>query len=423
VLVGLAPAFIAARADAGAVMRDGRGVGTGRRRRRLRDALVVAEFAISLVLVIGAGLTVRSLAKLRQVDTGVRETGLLTASVSLPGVRYSSMALTLGFTDRLLEQLRGTPGVEAAAITDGLPPDRLSEATNFKPERLVLSASEFEPIGDRVIVSDDYFRTMGIPLLAGRAFDSRDRTADTASLTVIINERFAKKYFADVNPLGQRIRMSGDTWVRVVGVVGNVRYMGLASSDNVTMYQPQSQMAGWTFWVVMRTSADPFALAMPLRRAVASIDPQIAVAQVQLARDIVTASTAANQFRALVLALLAGAALVLAAIGIYGVMSYAVSSRTREIGVRVALGARTDDVTALVLREGLARALAGVAAGLLAAWGATRLMSKLLFGVTATDPITFAGVPLVLLAVAAVACWLPARRAARVDPMVALRAE
>jgi putative ABC transport system permease protein len=251
-------------------------------------------------------------------------------------------------------------------------------------------------------------------------FDGRDR--DTNAVAVISNA-FAKQIFADRNPIGQRVLVSGDTRVTIIGVVGDVKYSGPGESARITLYQSFSQFPQWTFSVVARVNDDPNVLVTPLRRIVASIDPEIAVAEVRTLRDLVDASASAVRFRALVLAIFAATALLLAAIGIYGVMSFAVAARTREIGVRVALGARAGDVTAMVLRDGLVRAGLGVGIGLVGAAAVTRMMTKLLFGVTATDPATFATVSLVLLVVAAGACWLPARRAAKVDPMVALRAD
>jgi len=418
--VGLLPAWIAAHSDAGNAMRDGGRGGGSRQRRRVRDALVVAEFAISVMLVVGAGLMIRSLAKLRHVDLGVHTDGLLTASISLPNVRYGSMESIVGFADRLQERLREVPAVSHAAVTVGLPPDRLTDATNFKPEGMSLPPGEWEPIADHLWVTDDYFATMGIPLVAGRIFDGRDR--DTNGVAVISNA-LAKQIFRGRNPIGQRMLVSGDTRVTIIGVVGDVKYSGPAESARITLYQSFNQFPQWTFSVVARVNDDPTMIVTPLRRIVASIDPEIAVAEVLTLRDLVDASASAARFRALVLAIFAGTALLLAAIGIYGVMSFAVAARTREIGVRVALGARARDVTTMLLRDGLARAALGVGLGLVGAAGITRLMTKLLFGVAATDPMTFGTVSIVLLVVAAGACWLPARRAARVDPIIALRAD
>jgi putative ABC transport system permease protein len=421
-VVGLVPAFMAARSDASRAMQEsGRGGSDGHRRRRLRDALVVAEFAISLILVIGGALMTRSLAKLRHVDVGVRKEGVLTASVGLPGARYQSSAAIVSFGERVLARLGALPGVEHAAISTGLPPDRVGDASNFKPEALPLAPGKWEPIGDHLYVTGEYFAAMGIPLREGRVFDARDR--DTVNMPLIVNETLAKRYFAGVDPIGQRVRVNGDTWLTVVGVVADVKYRGLADETRLNLYEAFNVFPQWSFSIVMRTSGDPLALTTPLRRAVAAIDPEIAVAQVRTVRDLVDESTAATRFRALLLGVLGAAALILAAVGIYGVMSYAVSCRTREIGVRVALGAQPGNVMTLVLREGLLRATLGVAIGLGGAWALTRLLNRLLYGVTATDPWTFSVVPLVLIAVAAVACWLPARRATRVDPMIALRAD
>jgi len=418
--VGVLPAWIAAHSDAGNAIRDGGRSRGNRRRGRVRDALVVAEFAISVMLVVSAGLMIRSLGKLRQVDLGVHADGLLTASISLPNVRYRNVPAIVSFVDRLQQRLREIPAISHVAVTVGLPPDRLTDATNFKVQEIASAPGEWEPIADHLWVTDDYFATMGIPVLAGRLFDARDR--DTNGVAVV-NNALAKQIFADRDPIGQRLLVSGDTRVTIVGVVADVKYSGAGESARITLYQSFNQFPQWTFSVIARANDDPTAIVTPLRRIVASIDPEIAVAEIRTLRDLVDASTSAARFRALLLAIFAATALLLAAIGIYGVMSFAVAARSREIGVRVALGARARDVTSMVLRHGLFRAGLGIVIGLAGAAAITRMMTKLLFGVTAADPVTYAGVSLLFLVVAAGACWLPARRAARVDPMVALRAE
>ena len=265
------------------------------------------------MLVVGAGLMIRSLGKLRHVDLGVRADGLLTASISLPNVRYGSTAAIVGFADRVQQGLRELPAVSHATVTVGLPPDRLTDATNFKPEGMSLPAGEWEPIADHLWVTDDYFATMGIPLLAGRLFDGRDR--DTNGVAVISNA-LAKQIFVDRNPSGQRMLVSGDTRVTIIGVVGDVKYSGPAASARITLYQSFNQFPEWTFSVVARANDDPNTVVTPLRRIVASIDPEIAVAEIRTLRDLVDASASAARFRALVLAIFAATALLC-----YGSMS------------------------------------------------------------------------------------------------------
>jgi putative ABC transport system permease protein len=419
--IGLMSVWPVVRSDANAVIRETTHGPRESGRRRLSDGLVVAQFAVSLMLVVGATLMVRSVASLRQVDLGVRGDGIVTGSVALPGRRYQSTALIRGFVGRLFSEIRTKPGVEYVAVGNGLPPDRGADVTGFKPEAFAFATDTAEALATNLVVSADYFTTLGIPLVAGRVFDSRDR--DSTQAVVIVSATLAKRYFPDRNPLGQRIRIGGQVRATVVGVVGDVKFQGIATDNGLALYQPFDQMPQWSFSIIMRTDTEPLSFGPVIRNAVTAVDREIAVSQIQTIDDLVESSTAAHQFRAVVLSLLAGLALALAAIGIYGVLSYAVSRRTKEIGVRVALGARSADVLSLVLREGLARAALGVAIGLLGAWATTRLLSSMLFGVSATDLVTFVSVPCVLLAVAAIACWLPAYRAARVDPLIALRSD
>jgi putative ABC transport system permease protein len=417
--VGLAPAFIAAGSDAGGVIREGGRSGLSHARRRLRDGLVIAEFAISLALVIGAGLLVRSLEKLRDVDSGFRSEGLLTASVSLSPLQYSDYRSILQFKDRLTELLVATPGVEKATISVGLPPDGVGDQNNFIVEGT--APDGWQPVADHLYVGNEYLDAMGIPLLEGRRFELTDR--DSTSNPAIISRTLAEKYFQGRPPLGQRMIIGGNDTATVVGIAGDVTYEGPSESSRLAIYRSFDRFPQWSFSVIARTQGDPNSLTPALQRAVSSLDPTVALAQVKTMSNLMDEATAANRFRAVLLTLLGGVALLLAAVGIYGLMSYAVGTRTREIGVRMALGAKGSDVTALVLREGLTRAAIGIVIGLALAAAAAPLLRSLLFGVTTTDWQTFIGVPLVLLFIAAVACWLPARRAARVNPIFALKSD
>jgi predicted permease len=419
-LVGLVPAIVVARRDAHGALRIGSQSRTTSRS-TLRDALVIAEIALALMLVVGAGLMLRSLAKLRAVDTGVQSTGLITASVSLPAVRYGTTRQITGFTDRLLRELEATPGVTAAALSDGLPPDGVGDQENFYVEGTARPKDGWEPVADRLLVSDNYFAATRVPLIAGRLFDARDR--DTLANPAIVSEALAQRFFPDRSPLGHRMLLSGDNWVTVVGVVGNVTYEGLASDVRLAVYEPFALMPQWSFSVVARSSGDPVTVVAPLRRIVASLDAGVAVARVRTINDLIDQDSAANRFRALLLGVLAALALLLASVGIYGLISFVTEARTRELGIRIALGAGGGQIVWSVLRGALGRALLGVAIGAGGALALSRLVTTLVFGVTPTDPITFSVVAVLLLGVAAAAAWLPARRAARSDPILVLRSE
>lgn len=416
-LVGLVPAAVVARNGVhGAIRLSSRSTS----RSRLRDALVVAEIALALMLVVGAGLMLRSLDKLRAVDTGVRSSGIMTASISLPNSRYRSSRQIIDFSDRLLAQLRAVPGVTSAAISDGLPPAGVGDQQNFLVEGTTLPPGGWEPIGDHLDVSDGYFATMGIPLRSGRLFDERDR--DTSVAPAIISERLANRFFRGRSPLGHRLRLSGDHWVTVVGVVGNVAYEGLASEERLAVYEPFAQVPGWTFSVVARSS-DPYGVVPPLRHIVASLDREVALAQVQTLDQLSEESSAANRFRAWLLGALAGLALLLATVGIYGLVSFVTQSRTKEMGIRIALGAQDRQILWAVMRGALGRATLGIILGAAGALALRHWLTALLFGITATDPVTFTAVALLLVAAAAAASWLPARRASHSDPILALRSE
>ncbi|MDQ6886040.1 MAG: ABC transporter permease [Gemmatimonadota bacterium] len=427
-LFGLAPALLAAPASGGGSMRESaRGATDARSRRRLRSTLVASEFALSLMLLVGAGLLIRSLSKLRAVNTGVRADGVVTASIALPKFRYDKPEQILSFHDRLLGELRALPGMEHPSASTGLPPDVFGSSSDFFVTSRPVPEGEFSPVAAVLSVDGEYFAAFGIPLRAGRVFDARDNP--NGPPTVMISHALARRYFPNDDPVGQRLNIGGPGDANVytiVGVVGDVRYAGVADSATIAMYQPFAQFSeGLTrsFSIVVRTPLAAGEVASLLRTTVRSIDPELAVARVRTVRDLVETSVGGDRFRTTLLGLFAMLALVLAAIGIYGVMAYAVGRRAREIGIRLALGARTRQVYALVLGEGLAVAGAGVAVGIVLALGATRVMSKLLFEVSRTDALTFLIVTLLLLAIAAIACIIPAGRAARVDPAITMRGE
>ncbi|MDB4912259.1 MAG: hypothetical protein JWO39_3082, partial [Gemmatimonadetes bacterium] len=427
-LFALAPAILGASARAiGAVREAVRGGTDAPSRRRLRSALVVAEFALSLVLLVGAGLLVRSLSKLRSVDTGVRGDSVVTASIALPSIRYAKTAQIAVFHDRLLADLRTRPGMEKVSASVGLPPDVFGSSSDFFVTRRPPGEGEFSPLADVLAVDGDYFAALGIPLLSGRIFDEHDNS--DAPNRVIISDALARKYFPGTNPVGERINVGGtgdDNAYTVVGVVGNVRYDGVAQDPSDAIYFPfvQGGMGATpSFSVVARTRASADEVGRLVRDAVHQLDPELAVANVRTVHELVEENVAGDKFRTTLLAVFATLALVLAAVGIYGVMTYAVGRRSREIGIRLALGARAGEIYRLVLREGLGVAAIGIGLGLLASAALTRAVSKLLFEVSATDAATFVAVPVLLLAIAALACFVPARRAARVDPSVTMRTD
>ncbi|HEV7704450.1 MAG TPA: ABC transporter permease [Gemmatimonadaceae bacterium] len=427
-LFALAPAILGASSRAIGAVRDAvRGGTDAPSRRRIRSALVVAEFALSLVLLVGAGLLIRSLAKLRSVDTGVHGDGVITASIALPGIRYPKRDEINVFHDRLLADLRSRPAMEKVSTSVGLPPDTFGSSSDFFLSAHPVAEGEFSPIADVLAVDGEYFSALGIPLLSGRLIDSRDKPEATS--TVLVSEALARKYFPGGNAIGERLNVGGpgeDNAYTIIGIVGNVRYDGLAQGPSEAIYFPFVQGTfGNTpsFSVVVRTRASADEVARLVRDAVHQIDPELAVANVRTVSDLVEANVAGDKFRTTLLAVFAALALVLAAVGIYGVMTYAVGRRAREIGIRLALGARAAEIYRLVLREALGVAGLGIGIGLLASIALTRVVSKLLFEVSATDAATFIAVPVLLLAIAAIACLVPAHRAARVDPSVTMRVD
>jgi putative ABC transport system permease protein len=424
-LFGLAPALLGAPSrGATGIGSAARGSTDGRGRRHVRSLLVGAEFAFSLVLLVTAGLLVRSLGKLLAVDTGLHADGVVTASIALPKAHFGQSAQILGFHDRLLAAVRSVPGVTIASASVGLPPDVLGYSSDFFVVGQPVPDFEFAPLADVIAVDGEYFAAMGIPLRSGRVFDARDD--GNGPQTVMISTELARRFFPHSDPLGQRLSVGGKgapNEYTIVGVAGDVPYEGLARGASSAMYFPFAQFSQGqyrSFTVVIRSAVPMDDVAAVLRTAVQRLDPELAVAQVRTVRDLVDASVSANRFRAMLLGLFAVLALILAAVGIYGVMAFSVGRRSREIGVRMALGAGTMQLYAQILREGLTVAGAGIAVGLAVAFGVTRVASTLLFGVSATDPLTFAAVALILILIAAIACLIPARRAASVDPAITM---
>ncbi len=427
VLFGLAPAVQVTRSGLfGSLREGGRGALTGRGSARLRNTLVVAEMALAVMLLAGAGLLIRSFVRLQSVDPGFRTEGALSFTLSLPDAAYRGEPQRAAFYERLQERLAALPGVREAAAVSELPMGGSARFLTFAVEGADPVQPGREPASQILRATPGYFRAMGIPVERGRAIAPQDRAG--APRVMVMNREAARRFFPGRDPVGRRILLAlgADTatvsW-EVVGVVGDVRQFGMNEDAQPAMYFPQAQAPEGSMGVVLRTAVAPLSVAGAVRREVQELDPDLPVNDLQPLEQLTAESVSQPRFYMLLLTIFAGVALALAAIGIFGVISYGVAQRTREIGVRVALGADPASVLRIVVGGALGLAGLGVGIGLLGALAGTRVLAGLLFGVTATDPATYAGVAALLLGVAALASWLPARAATRVDPAIALRAE
>jgi putative ABC transport system permease protein len=426
-LFGLFPALQASRPNLTEGLKEGERGSSGPRQ-RLRSVLVVGEVALTLTLLVGAGLLLQSFRRALQVDTGFNARNLLAMRVS---VRNSDGQQVANFFEQLQQNVRGLPGVKSVAVSDGLPFGRDVNHPTFLIEGRPVT--EKKAFGQRYSVSPDYFQTMGIALIKGRLFTAEDNRDSPP--VIVIDEALARQYFLNEDPLGKRLKQSigSDTpSLEIVGVVRHVEPYGLdrleAGAGPAQFYTnfnqtPLPSLSRRTINLLTRTEAEPLNLASAVRGQIAALNKDQAVFNVRTMEQIVAQSVAARRFSMLLLTVFAIVALALASLGIYGLMSYAVAQRTREIGVRMALGAQASDVLSMVIRQGMKLALVGVALGLVASLALTRTMKNLLFNVSATDPATFSAIALLLIAVALLACWIPARRATKVDPLVALRCE
>jgi predicted permease len=428
VVFGLVPAWQASHVDLNSSLKSGARTGSGGENKgRVRNALIMAEVALALVLLISAGLLIHSLARLGRVQPGVRTERLLTARVALSGVAYPKNENIIAFFDQFLPRVRAIPGVESASTIVPLPLSGSNLVTSFDIEQSPLPESQ-RPVAPVHIIATDYFKTMGIPVGQGRVFDERDRF-DSAPV-VIVNERFAQKYFPGQNVIGQRIQPgfaaddNGEKVREIVGLVGNVKHLSLRNEDSPEMYLPEAQMPARAISIVIRTSvSNPSAITNSLRKELAAMDAAIPLTSVRVFDEYISLSLARPRFNTLLLSIFAGTALVLTSIGIYGVLAYSVAQRTSEIGIRIALGAGKSSIFRLIVGQAMTLVGISLVFGVAGAFAATRLLSSLLFGVGASDPGTFAGIVLLVSAVAFIAAWLPARRATRVDPIIALRGE
>jgi putative ABC transport system permease protein len=430
VVFGLAPALQLSKPDLTETLKEGGRAGSGARAHRVRDGLVVAQVALSLVLLAGAGLMLRSFAALQASSPGVDPAGVVTASVALPGARYAEAGPRRQFVRQVTERLEAAPGVAAAGAITPLPLGGGGWQTSYAVEGFPEPEPGRFPTNDIARVTPGYFRAMGVRLLRGRLFTWRDD--ENAPPVVVVDETFVNAWFPNEDPIGRRVKINAGhptpgmpppPWSTIVGVVNHVKNYGIDRESRVEVYAPFLQSPVPIVSLVAKGPGGAAAMSAAMREAVHAADPSLPVFNVRTMDEYLARTLTPKRLLMVVLALFSGVALTLAAVGLYGVMAYAVTQRTPEIGIRMALGAHPGDVLRRVLGRGMLLTASGIVPGLAAAYGLTRLMSTLLFGVSATDPATFAGVAALLAAVALLASWIPARRAARVDPLVALRGE
>jgi putative ABC transport system permease protein len=426
-IFGMFPAFHSSKTELVESLKEGgRGTSDGGRRNRMRNVLATGELAIAVVLLIAAGLLIKSLWRLQNVNSGLQPDNMLTFNVGLPETRYEADQQGKFFSE-LKTRLESSPGVQSASSVLPLPlsDDRFSISFQIKGREV---APKDEPSADIFFTGVDYFRTMGIPIIKGRDFDQRDQHGSPP--VVIITEEFARQYFPNEDPIGRQMHPGistfddeDSTFREIVGVVGDIRNRGLDTEPKPAYYVPQTQIPFSQMTMVVKTTNDPHSLVSGMTKEVAAMDADLPLYGVKTMREYLSSSVATPRFSTTLLSVFAGVALVLTMVGLYGVMSYSVVQRTNEIGIRLALGAQSRDVLWMIVKQGSLLILLGLGIGLLGAYALTRLMASLLFGVTAKDPFTFAVVAVVLGLVALLACYIPAWRATKVDPLQALRYE
>jgi predicted permease len=427
ILFGLAPAFSSRHVTHDALKEGGRGGTAGAGSQRLRSTLVVAEVALSLTLLVGAGLLIRSFLRLQEVDTGFRPDGVLTMRISLPEEKYAKVEQTRPFYRELLDRIRRLPGVDAVGGATGLPLGGTGWSGTTTVDSQAVQPRDTTPEADQRPVFPGYFEAMGIPLVRGRYFEQRDN--EKSAPVAIIDETMAKTYWPKEDAIGKRIKQGGrqstQPWRTIVGVVRHIRYRTLESPSRVEFYWPydQTSFALGSMSLAIHTSSDPRSLAGVVQRQVQTLDPDQPVYRIRTMGELMSESMARRRLSMFLLAIFAGVALALAAVGIYGIMSYSVAQRAHEVGIRMALGARSFDVVRMVIGQSLGLTLAGIFVGLLGSLALTNFLSSLLFDVKATDATTFLLVAAILSVVALVASFVPAYRATAVDPVNALRQE
>jgi len=426
-LFGLAPAVGLSDRGGGLALTSQRGRTADRRRTRLRDLVVVSEVALSLLLLVGAGLMVRTLRSLEATDPGFDATNTLVAHVALPLAKYDEPGAMEAFYETSLNRVQAIPGVESAATVLTLPMHwALRGSFHFYTEGQP-SEDQTERVAGLQVASPDYFRTMRIPVLRGRVIEDTDRLETT--MVAVINEALARKFWPNEDPMGRRLTFWGDPedpeteWATVVGVVGNTRLDGLDHPPVGEVYLAQGQHSLFRSTFVVRTAGDPYSFVPALRDAIGEVDPALPLYGVSSLEDVVAQSLGERRFRMLLLVVFAGIALVLAAVGLYGVLSFSVAQRFREIGIRKALGAPSQGVVIQVVRQGYVKVLVGLSLGVVASVLMSRTLASQVYGVSTTDIVTYVGATVILGGVALLACWIPAMRAARVDPVETMRAE
>jgi putative ABC transport system permease protein len=423
IVFGLVPAFTAAGRQLTESLKEGGRTGSAARGRRARSAFAVVEVALALVLLVGAGLLVRSFVRLMDVDAGFDTSRTITMRVALPGARYPQEATRGEFFRDLLARIDAIPGVQSSGSISFLPLAGLGSATGYEVVGQPVPPLGQEPVTDVRVITGQYFKSMGIPLLRGRLFD--DRLPADAKNRVIVNEALVRRHWPNEDPIGKRIKISwtDDREDEIIGVVGDVKQASLDGNVRSTIYWPYARNAYGSMTLTIRTAGDPSSIVSSVRAILDSKDPNLALADVKTMDDVVSRSVAQRRLMMTMLGIFAGAALLLSAVGIYGVIAYGVSQRTQEIGIRMALGAQRGHVLRMIVAQAAWLSLAGILIGAGGAFLLTRLMADLLFEVEPFDPLTFAGVAAMLGAVALLAGYVPGRRATRVDPVVALRAE
>jgi predicted permease len=426
-LFGLAPALLSSKTDLHGTLKEGGRSGAANTRGWLRSGLMVFEVTSTLVLLIGSGLLIKSFWLVQEVNPGFNPNNLLTMQLSLPNTKYEEPAQIDGLFQRILTEIAALPGVKSAGLSSTIPMSGINPGGTLNIEGRTIAPGEMAPWANRCLAGASYFQTMNIPLIRGRYFDDRDVL--DAHFVAIIDETMASKYWPNEDPIGKRIWVyerdpgGNKRWREIVGIVANVKHHNLEVDSGTQLYVPHRQHPVASISLIVRTAADPESLAAAVRGVIQSADKELPVYRFTTMERMMADSSSRRRFTTILLGVFALIALILASVGLFGVMSYTVAQRTHEIGIRMALGASRANILKLVIFQGLALVGAGVTVGLGAAYLLTRLMSNMLFGVSPTDRLTFLLLPILLALVALAACYIPARRAAKVDPMLALRHE